>query len=258
MIFNFNKLSLKGINYVSIKKKITQFLPILLILILLLFALNTFFGRYGGTSRGIIGGDGRGYHIYLPAIFLHGELSSNNFVEDTYFSQNLTKPGFFHSQRNQEGERVFVNKYNIGVAVMQLPFFFVGHLLTLWYGLPTTGYSYYYAILIGLAGLIYGIIGLYFLQKVLIKNFGVAIAIWTTIAIYLGTNLFVYATTGTTRVHVFVFCLFSIYLYLISKWYECPNIKHSVLLGINMGLILLVRSTGVIFLTNSLFLDKIT
>src|SRR5210317_2224155 len=86
----------------------------------------TYENRYNGPP---IRSDGLGYYLYLPAIFIH---------KDPYFTfldepqtKDVTRAnyGILQGPAANFGlagtERGYLNKYPIGTAVMQAPFFFV-------------------------------------------------------------------------------------------------------------------------------------
>jgi len=131
----------------------------------------------------------------------------------------------------------YLDKYPIGVAVLVLPFFLLGHFLSIIMGYPTDGYSFFYQHSVGLSGLFYMLAGIYLLKKNLRKYFSEEITLATLLAALFGTNLFHYGTYDSIFSHTFSFFLFSALIFLILKWYTKPDsYKISILLGVFLQL----------------------
>ncbi len=112
---------------------------------ILLFATAVLFGflngRHHGTIFTLLESDGRCYYVYLPSVFLDGDLDfTNQILEhwDIDFDPRLLG--------NREQTGLVPNKYPTGLALTLLPAFLVGHVLTLMSGgwLPPDGYSLMY------------------------------------------------------------------------------------------------------------------
>jgi hypothetical protein len=107
------------------------------------------------------------YHSWLTSAFIQKDLSLS-FLEphrnyDIQYAHNVT----------EEGKAVF--KMPPGVALLQMPFFLVGHAIALTTDQPADGYSNTYQLAIRLAGIFYFIVGLIFLRRVLRKRFDEAV-----------------------------------------------------------------------------------
>jgi hypothetical protein len=154
-----------------------------------------------------------------------------------------------------------VNKYNIGVAILMLPFFLMAHLVTWlfqsipsapqWFKLnyPMNGYSFFYQHAAGLAGWCYMLAGLIILRNILRRYFGLGVVVATLIVMVFGTNLFHYGTGESVLTHAYSFFLLVLLLYLIPGWYQQPSSwRRSILLGFVTGLLLSVRTASVLLL----------
>src|SRR5690606_17969865 len=64
----------------------------------------------------------------------------------------------------------------------------------------------------------------------------------------LGTNLYHYVAIGPGYAHDYLFCLVSITLFLLLKWYKAPGYRLSICLGLVLGLIVLIRPTLILLL----------
>lgn len=176
-------------------------------------------------------GDGYGYYYYIPFYII-------DFQELPF--ERLFSPSEFEP---------FWNKYQIGEAVMMLPFFLLGHLLSAIFNNPLDGYSFFYQYTASLAGLFYVITGIFLLKKILERYFSKKITLITLTVIIFGTNLYHFGTLHSLFSHGFSFFLFCSLIYFLPLWMDNPRSgKLIVLIGIVLGFILLVRMVNIALL----------
>lgn len=190
--------------------------------------------------------DGFGYYVYLPAI-THGD-----------FTFSFTE-GWEHPLGLKQVEGGMINKYPVGTAIMEAPFFLMAHIIcllkdTLTGSYTATGYSnlYQYAILI--AGIFYWAVGTTFLYRLLTKYLGFSknVSVIVCGLITYATNLFHYASYDACFSHIYSYALFNTFL-LYLCWYEKREaegknrIAHTCLFGVLAGLIFMVRNTNIVF-----------
>jgi hypothetical protein len=195
----------------------------------------------------IITSDGRGYYAYLPAVFLDRDLSFATTIqrESTLLGYAHYKPGYLV----KHGDNV-VNKYFAGEALLLLPFFLVGWLLSALTGLPADGYSFFFQVFTGLGALFYLAWGLLFLERILKQ---VSIPSWAAslsiLLIMAGTNLFYYTLWQPTMSHVFSFFAINGFLWYSMRTAHQPGWRDALLSGVFLGVLCLIRPTnGVIIL----------
>ena len=98
--------------------------------------------------------DAQGYYSYLPAIFIYQDLNFDFFEEIEGENGKYYEPHNFYDYRNEfKGNKV--NKYFIGTAVVQTPFFLIAHFTTYLTGGETDGFSALYMVSISVAALFY-------------------------------------------------------------------------------------------------------
>lgn len=189
----------------------------------------------------LIWSDSEGYYMYLPALFIY-----DGFKDVPIHN----KPQFSHSGKTGS----VVNKYTYGTALMEAPFFLVGHFVTKWFtGLPANGYSQFYQFSVVWAGLIYSWLGLLVLFKFLRRKYDVFISLLVPLIIYFGTNLFYYSSMEAGMSHVYSFFLFSLLVYFTQKLYDSPSVKSFLIISFLMGLIVFIRPTNIIIVVFVLF-----
>ena len=178
------------------------------------------------------------YYGYLPATFIYHDWSFR-FPD---------KPGFtgtVWSIPTPDGGRY--QKMTMGVAMLYAPFFGIAHLYTSATHGAADGYSLSYHIALIWAGVFYFIMGLFFLRKILrlyIPDRAVALVL---ITLSFGTNLLNYATMDGALSHVYSFFLFALALWAFLQWLESPKAWLTIILGISVGLIVLIRPSNITF-----------
>lgn len=171
------------------------------------------------------------YYSYLPAALLQHDLS---------FSQSKVP-----MQKQPNGNRN--PKYTCGMAIMYAPFFLIGHKIAINQHSALDGWSEPYATMIHFGSIFYVMLGLFFLRKLLLLFYTETItAILLGIAFF-GTNLFFYTLREGEYSHGYLFCLVSAFLYMTIKWHREPKISNSVIVGLLIGLITLIRPTDCLF-----------
>ncbi len=203
-----------------------------------------------GRANPPVRSDGFSYYVYLPSWFLYGDSSLDAVARDCCGGE--FDPSTAIIRWPDTGR--WVNAHPIGVAILQSPFFLIGHGLTKWSNLSPDGFTFYYQHAAGLAGVWWTLAGLFVLRRVLARRFSDGVTAATLSALLLGTGLYHYATFDSSYSHAYSFFLLAAFLWLTEWWYEDrPEparraVLPSMLLGLVAGLIVLTRHTNAIFL----------
>ena len=217
------------------------------ILLFLTFNRHSKSGYFNYHSE--IWADKAGYYVYLPAA-IKFNFNPNHFPDSI---DSKTGNGFVLDYTNKKVR----TKYTYGVSLMQLPFFCVAESLAESLGFKANGFSPIYHWSINIASVFYLILGLILLTRFLKVRFNNRVAIWVSISIFLGTNLYYYSIDETGMSHIYSFSLFCCFLYFLQKthYLSTQNLWKNMLFGCIVGLIILIRPTNVIFLFSYFFLD---
>ncbi|OWY21611.1 hypothetical protein C7N43_07660 [Sphingobacteriales bacterium UPWRP_1] len=234
----------------QILTKYTSLIALLFIAVFYVLAFTFFKPWKTGQIKG--GGDSWGYYAYLPATFIYHDLDSlHRTVAKRYeYEVNLNPDagnplgvGEAHQVENT-GRQVF--KYTMGVAILQLPFFALAHLLSSNMGYPPDGYSNPYLILVLGSGMFYVLFGLFILRKLLRQYFSEGITALALGAVALGTNLFYFSVYNSGMSHSYLFMLYSILLYVTISWHKKPRIATGLIIGLCCGFITVIRPVEVV------------
>jgi len=231
------------IGEIFMKKTISLISIIVILVTLVCVIFNTELWK---KNNKIIDSDVIHYYAYLPALFIYRDLTLD-FVNNYEGEHKFT----IWYEKNDEGIKII--KTSMGLSILYLPFFIIGHLSAWLLGYDTGGYSEPYKFCLLFGSIIYLMIGLFFLRKILLKYFSDWVTSITLFAVVLGTNLFHYSVFEATMSHSYNFSLFAIFIYFTIKWHEKPDIKKSLLIGLLAGLITLIRPTNILIVLFFIF-----
>ena len=188
--------------------------------------------------------DVSGYYLYLPAKFIYNDLYGLKFLTEI-IEEYIPSPTPDQAYQTANGNKVM--KYSAGMAVQYAPAFFISHAIAKMTEYPTDGFSLPYQAGIHWGSVLYAILGLFFLQKILLKYFNKKTTNWTLIAITLGTNFLNYATFDAANTHAYLFTLIAVLLWATIRFYETYKWKYAILIGASLGLMALTRPTEIIY-----------
>ncbi len=198
----------------------------------------------------VIYSDGHGYYAYLPAVFIYNDIFMN-FTRDPIPWCDFTSISFNILPNGQ-----LFDKYPIGIALMQMPFFLITHIFTSITKIASAdGYSMPYQISAGFCAFVYWTIGSKCLYDIIKEKFTKNIALITIIIFTFATNLFIYLSAFSTISHIYCFSLSAIIIYLIlneKKW-ENHEKLYSYLIGLLAGLLFLTKAINILILLIYIF-----
>jgi len=202
----------------------------------------------GISPESDIWADRAGYYIYLPATFIY-HFETRKIPADLDIK---TGAGFsIDTNRNK-----IETKYTYGVALMEMPFFLSAKLVSHTFGMNDEyGFSNVYSRMLNLAAVLYLILGLWLLKKFLDHYFSQQITLFVILLIFIGTNLFYYSIIEGTMSHVFSFCLFSLYLLSLKKFFKTGLYRYFIWLSAAFSLAVLIRPTNALLLIFFFFWD---
>lgn len=227
---------------------------LIILLIVLLGAVFLLSGRLL-TTGSAIGGDAVYYFATLRSLAIDHDLDFKNEYE------------YFHSQTSDfTGNRKLPKipdqnpvtaklpaKYPIGSAIFLIPFFFLASFLviilqTLGFNLQPDGYNILYQLFPALGSLIYAFIGVLLIYKLGRKIFGVKVAFWGTLFIWLATPLVYYMTMEPLNSQSLSFFGVSLFIYFWFSTRTNRKISSWIILGFLGGTMSMVRYQDALFM----------
>ncbi|MCX6234663.1 MAG: hypothetical protein NT175_08070 [Bacteroidetes bacterium] len=185
----------------------------------------------------VIESDVLAYYLYLPAVIIHNDVTLDWAYKDIDFYRD--KLWVLITPENKK-----LIQFTYGLSLLYSPFFTIAHVSAPLFGYDANGYSIPYKIALLVSCVFYLAIGLYCLRKILSRHFSPLVTSITLFAVVIGTNLLYYSTYEAPMSHAYNFSFIIIYLYLLIKWLEKSSALNSVLLGLVIGLITLIRPTN--------------
>ncbi len=196
-----------------------------------------------GNIKAVLTWDVLGYYMYLPAYFIYDDLFQFEFMEkviSTYHPTNVFYQAF------PAGNGNLVTKYPIGVSILYLPFFFLGHLAAKVFGYPMDGFSAPYQWSIGLSAVFYSAVALWVLRKILLRYFSDKAVALTFIVGVLGVNYMQYVFVDGAMTHGYLFFTYALLIYFTIKWHDTPRKRYAIIIGLIIGLNTIIRPTDLI------------
>jgi hypothetical protein len=224
------------------------------LVIALIYSASFFY--FGQWENAFYRSDSWGYYLHLPSILLYndaGDYSKSIAVWRQYNSIETDPRADAYGLRPSPNGRL-VNKYPIGVALMQSPFFATAHLFCkVTSAAPTDGFSVPYVLLVGISTLFFALWGLFLLEKSLRQYLSPTISLIATAVIALATNLFFFSTYTVGMAHPYLFFWFALLIRATQNWYERHDAQSSTLIGLSLGFIAMCRLPEVIAVLIPLF-----
>lgn len=138
-----------------------------IVFVMLVFVLFRF--QYGYEQKKVTTWDAFGYYMYLPSVFIYHDVKKLDWVDNIDKQYQLTGGQFYQATKLETG--TFTNKYLGGVAILQMPFFFVGHWTAAALRYPQDGFSEPYQLAIIWGCFILGIHWICFFKEIIITFF---------------------------------------------------------------------------------------
>jgi hypothetical protein len=193
-----------------------------------------------------------GYYLPLPATIVHDDplLKDISWLKETNDRYQLTGTLYQISQ-NEKGETMYF--FLFGMSYVYLPSFLVGHAVAHTFGYEANGFSepYIWSLVIG--GLIFTLIGLYYLRKFLLVYLSDRATALAILILFLATNASHHLSLKNLETVNFLFTLAAFTLYKTTIWLKNPSFKTLLPIGLAITLITLIKPSEIIITLIPLF-----
>lgn len=208
--------------------------------IYLLHALLTLQGLYG---------DGNGYYVYTNTLFFQGNFDFNpiySYLSNFHGTKYIFSRIFWDTSQNP---------YLIGTALTWLPSLSFINTVNYIFNLNLNRFDLVYELGPGITGIIFSVLGLWYLEKYLLNFFKPYSARLTIFAVFVSTNVLYYTALEPALSHQPAFFIISFLLYFSH------NFKHTAgniaLMGTVMGFLGSVRIADTILLIPIILQSKL-
>jgi hypothetical protein len=232
-------------------KKPVSFVACMLIGIILLCYRIQYSEIKGHSPLNVTTWDALGYYLYLPAAFLHDDIRDLSWFDEIDKKYHLSGGWVYQFSKYKNGNHGL--KYLSGVAIIEMPFFFVGHLFAKMGGYDADGFSspYQYALAFGI--LFYFFLSLFVLRHILLKYFSDLTTAICLLLLVLATNAINYTAIEPAMSHGPLFPLYVLILYTTIRWHDNPGVIWAALSGFIFGLATICRPTEAVMFLIPLF-----
>lgn len=222
-------------------------MAVVLALVLLLVQVRVwapYFDTHNVTA--VLTWDAMGHYLYLPAHFIYHDLSRLAFVPDIMREYSPTG-SFYQAFPAPDGPAgAMVMKYPIGLAVLNTPFFWLGHWAAGHWNHPQDGFSAPYQIAIAFGSLLYSLLALSLLRRVLLRYVSDTVVALVLALLVLGTNYVQYSAIDGAMAHNYGFTLYAVLLWLTVQWHARPRRWLAAAIGLTLGLMVIVRPSDMV------------
>lgn len=170
--------------------------------------------------------DGLGYYQWLPT---------------TFFDQSFN--WMFWCHKIAEGKAISL--FTLGVALLQLPFFLLGHWMAWVFNYPMTGFEPPYAVAMMAGAATYTGFGAVLAYKIARRYATTPAALLAVLLIYSGSNLFFYATQSPLMSHVYSFFLVALFCWCALRVIDGPQPWQVMVFLFSGAMLVLVRQSNV-------------
>jgi hypothetical protein len=220
------------------KYKLTSIAAVIII------GLMISFMRFNYPQTSYFTYDNFGYYLYLPALVIYDDIKIEDFtwVEEIN-QQYTTTPTYYQFDNGNKNNKVI--RFFMGMSVLYSPGFAAGHIWALNSDYPADGFSLPYQLSVKIWGILFLVIGAFYLRKVLLHFFSDAVTTATMLFLFVGTNLFFFSALGNDSPHVYLFAVTSIVVWYNLKWHQNHKLKDAIALGFFIGLLVISRPSEV-------------
>lgn len=213
--------------------------------LLILYSGVFFYPRWQHTQgEAQISWDASGYYWYLPSLFIYHDIKGQSFKDSIIQQYQPTPPGENH-QAVHLPSGTYVMQYSAGMAILELPFFTVAHLLAPLLGYPADGFSFPYQFLIFIGGTLFSLLGIWYLRKLLLYYYSEQITAIVLFIIVVGTNYLNYSSIDAGMCHTWLFTLYVFIMLNTRSYYLKQEKKYLLRTAILIGIATLVRPTEI-------------
>jgi hypothetical protein len=199
------------------------------------------FNQCKWRDRNILACDVAYYYLYLPSVFVYGDLGKMDFYPAKVKEYHINFEHPTYELYPQQTGRL-TNKYAVGVAVCQMPFFLLAHAYCVTSGnYPADGFSIPFKFSMVIATLIWVIAGLFVLRKLLLLYYSENAAAVTLLLVAFATNLYFYTVDNVGMSHPFSFALCAFLCYGTARVYSEEKAKYFLLAAGALGMLAIVR-----------------
>ncbi len=186
-----------------------------------------------------------GYYLPLPATFVHHDPLLHDIgwmaqVQEQYG----TTATLYQVTQAPDGSPMYF--FLLGMSLLYLPAFLLGHGLALVTGAPADGFSLPYQYTMALGCLLYTLIGLVYLRRILLHFFSDRITATLIVLVGFGTNYFHFTTVKDLETANFLFCGMAVLVWHTLRWHAEHKRRDLLIIAASVAMITLVKPSEIV------------
>lgn len=187
-----------------------------------------------------------GYYLPLPATFVYDDvwLDDRTWVEAVNVKYHLTDT-IYQISSTPDGKPMYF--FFLGMSILLLPFFLIGHLSAFISGHPMDGFSLPYEEALVLGATLYSLLGLWYLRKWLLLFLKDSTVVWMLLLLVFATNYFVHGILKNLETVSFLFTGAAMVLYYTHQVHTQFKRKDLILLCVVLAFMTLIKPSECIF-----------
>jgi len=198
--------------------------------------------------------DALGYYLYLPALFVYHDIRQFDWLESIDEKYKVVG-GEWRYQIAKHKSGHYVTSYLGGVAILQLPFFLIGHAYASMSSHPADGFSVPYQMAISFGLLVYFILALLLLRKILLRYFSDEVVAAALFFVFMASNALEYIAIEAGQSHGYLLIMYVLMLWFTIRWHDHPQRRIAFFVGLTIGLATIMRPTELIIFLIPLLWD---
>lgn len=187
-----------------------------------------------------------GYYIHLPATFVHGDpmLHDIGWLRELLGQRPEVSGTLYQVTQAPDGSPMYF--FLMGMSLLYMPFFLIGHAIAWITGQPMDGFGQPYQVVMALGALFYTWVGLVHLRRILLSFFGDHLSAWLIILVTIGTNWFHFMTVKNLETANFLFMLMAVLVWNTIEWHRTERFRNIAWVAASLALITLVKPSEVL------------
>lgn len=222
------------------KSSMSAKVVLVLCLVILVFRLSN-------VSQKETSWDVLGYYLPLPATFIYDDplMENRSWIEEVNSEKHLTDT-LYQISATPDGKPMYF--FLLGMAMLFLPFFLLGHGSAYLFGFPMDGFSepYQYALVLG--GLFYTFLGLFYLRKTLKFFFTERVTALVLVILVLGTNYSHHLTLKNLETVNVLFFFVAFLIWNTIQWHRNQRLTNLLMIGVSITFMSLVKPSEILIL----------
>lgn len=186
-----------------------------------------------------------GYYLPLPATFVHHDPLLHDIGWMTQMQEQYsTTATLYQVTQAPDGSPMYF--FLLGMSMLYLPIFLLGHATAFATGAPMDGFSLPYQYAMALGCMLYTLIGLVYFRRTLLQYFPDGTVAVLLVLVGFGTNYFHFTTVKDLETANFLFFGMAVLVWNTIRWHAEHKRRNLLAIAASVAMITLVKPSEII------------